>query len=68
MASPFFPQRHLAGALGVPFLQLADQGRQPRAGGVVLVDVATEAALQRGAVVPFQTGLFRVNPESAITS
>ena len=35
----------LAGALGVPFLQLADQGGQPRAGGVVLVDVATKAAL-----------------------
>ena len=47
----------LAGALGVPFLQLADQGRQPRAGGVVLVDVATEAALQGGAVIPLHTGL-----------
>ena len=47
----------LAGALGVPFLQLADQGRQPRAGGVVLVDVPTEAALQGGAVIPLHTGL-----------
>ena len=47
----------LAGALGVPFLQLADQGRQPRAGGVVLVDEATEAALQGGAVIPLHTGL-----------
>ena len=45
----------LAGALGVPFLQLADQARQPRAGGVVLV--ATEAALQGGAVIPLHTGL-----------
>ena len=44
-----------ASGIGVPFLQLAEW-QQPRAGGVVLVDVAAEAALQSGAVLPFAPG------------
>ena len=47
----------LAGAIVVPLLQLEDQRRKPGGCGVVLVDVATEAALQGGAVVAFEARL-----------
>ena len=47
----------LAGPVEIPLLQLEDQRRQPGGGGVVLVHVATEPALQGGAVVALQARL-----------
>ena len=47
----------LAGAVEIPLLQLEDQRREPGGGGIVLVHIATEAALQGGAVVAFEARL-----------
>ena len=58
LASPFFRQWHtsmLAGARR-PISAAGRPEAAAEGGGVVLVDVATEAALQSGAVIPLHTG------------